>query len=115
MGIATVGYSTLHTESLVATDIAVKTSPAMLFGLSMGNVDTAIDHWVHFYNALIADVTVGTTAPLISILVPRLDSVNIEWSRGIIFSTALTWAATTTVGGSTAPTAGDMAGAVLFV
>ena len=60
--------------------------------------------YVHVYNVAAASVTVGTTEALLNYCIPATSAANLEIVCGIPFSTAMSWAATTTGGGNTAPT-----------
>ena len=63
--------------------------------------------YVKLYNS--ADITVGTTAPVLVLLVPAAGAGTryaMEIPGGLVFSTGISWACTQTagVGGTTAPT-----------
>lgn len=67
----------------------------------------ASDAWVQFYDALSANVTVGTTTPKLSLYVPASGAYDsLHTAFPVNFETAVTIATTTTVGGGTAPGAG---------
>ena len=82
---------------------AIKASAGKLGGWYIYNPNaTAI--YVPIYNVAAGSVTVGTTNPQIVLCIPATSGANVEFSRGIAFSTAISAAATTTGGGNTAPT-----------
>lgn len=88
------GYSVVHVDDVDETEDAITTVPATLFGWVITN-QSAGDRFVRFYDATVATVVVGTTAPLLTISVPTLEGVSQEFVGGIIFGTAITVACTT--------------------
>ena len=93
---------------LVATDQTVKASAGKVYGYYIYNPEAAVT-FVHFYNDVIANVTVGTTAPQFTLAIPAGAAANLMSDIGITFGTAITVAATTTAGGNTAPATGASA------
>ena len=91
---------------LVATAQVIKASAGQMYGYYVYNPNSSAT-FVHFYNVAAASVTVGTTAPLMSITIPATSAANLALPYGIAFSNA-GWsaAATTTAGGNTAPSTG---------
>lgn len=91
---------------LVATAQAVKASTGNLYGYYLYNPESAAT-FVHFYNTAAASVTVGTTNPLFTVVVPATSAANLAFPYPVNFSNA-GWsiAATTTAGGNTAPATG---------
>jgi hypothetical protein len=75
---------------------AVKTTSGILYGFIYSNV-SAGTRYIKFYDATTANVTVGTTVPVLTFGVGTLDQGVVEFSRGIPFFTAITIAATTGV------------------
>lgn len=78
---------------------AVKASAGALYFIHAMNLTSAI-LYLKFYNATVANVTVGTTAPVLSFPVPTLGDTNgagfcLSIPTGITFSTAITVACTT--------------------
>ena len=88
---------------LVATKQTIKASAGKLYGWYIYNPEAAVT-FVHFYNT--DTVTVGTTAPLITLPIPAGAAANVMSDIGITFSAAISCAATTTAGGNTAPATG---------
>ena len=100
-------WDTVFNEDVDETEDAVTTYPTHLGGWAIGNADaTAV--FVHFYDALIADVTVGTTAPKVTIGVAATSGDSFSIPGGIFFETAISVAATTTIGGNTGPGATEV-------
>lgn len=101
-----VGQTPFRDVALTNTDVSVKTSAGRVYSYYFKNADASATAWVHFYNALIANVTVGTTVPVWSVEVPAMGKADISLTVPLSFATAITIAATTsplhTV--STAPT-----------
>ena len=78
------------------TEEDIKASAGKIFGWYLHNAHTAT-LFVKFYNATAADTTVGTTTPLMTIPLPAGASANVEFGKGLKFSTALCIACTTGV------------------
>lgn len=97
------------------TETAVKATAGQLGGWYLYN-DGAAEVCVKFYNATTANVTVGTTVPDFTIVIPAGSGANVEWTNGIEFSTAITVAATTLIADNdaTAPTANQVSGVILY-
>jgi len=107
-GARTSGGTTFHRNIDVdETEDAVKASAGQIYWIQCSNID-ATPIYLHFYNAGTGSVTVGTTTPDLTFLVPSQGDANgagfvLSIPNGIAFSTAITVAATTTVGGSAGP------------
>lgn len=107
----TPSYRTNFQSALVATAVAVKTSGGKLYGLEVSNPNT-VSEWVQIFDLVAADITLGTTAPKLSLLVPKgasaTDAGGMDklWEAGIAFEIAITVYATTSPTGSTAPGTG---------
>jgi hypothetical protein len=95
------GYLTVRTQALTSTAQTIKTSSGSVMGWNFINVNS-MAVYVKFYNALIANVTVGTTTPILTVAVPAGSSTN----PGInmvtpdlvpfeVFSTAISFACVT--------------------
>lgn len=89
----------------------IKAAPGFLHYVHVANPNTDAA-WLHLYDAAAADVTVGTTTPKQSYMVPGGSATNpggFDLPLGnhqMYFGTAITYAATTTVGGGADPTTG---------
>jgi hypothetical protein len=90
------GLSIFRTLDADETEEDVKTSAGQLYGYYIYN-DGAAEVYVKFYNATAANVTVGSTTPVLTIPIPAGSAANVEWTNGIAFGTAITIAATTGV------------------
>lgn len=104
-----VGASTVNSTSsdggtaLTSTAQAIKASAGVLKGYYIYNPNSAAV-FVCVYNVASASVTVGTTNPLFMLTIPGTSAANLWMPDGIAFSTAISWAATSTAGGNGAPT-----------
>jgi hypothetical protein len=105
-------YATRHFDSDGDNSAqAMKTSPGKVYRLHVVNQNTA-DAYIQFFDAATASVTVGSTTPIQSYLVPGGDGTNSGaldvnlFDAPLDFQTAITYACTTTATGSTDPTTG---------
>ena len=94
------------------TEDQVKGSAGQLYWLHCVTIDTT-PIYLQIYNALAASVTVGTTTPDLTFLVPSSGDANgagftLAIPNGIEFDTGITVAATTTVSGSGGPGANEV-------
>jgi len=102
------GSSTMNATSsdggtaLTATAQAIKASAGTLRGYYIYNPNVTAQ-FVQFYNTVSGSVTVGTTNPLFMLTIPATSGANMWSNDGIQFSTAMSWAATSTAGGNGAP------------
>lgn len=95
------GLSIFRTLDLDETEEEVKASAGQVYGCWFTNTATAT-RWLKFYNATAANVTVGTTTPVITLGLPGNTSDDIAGvlmggAHGIAFGTAITVAVTTGV------------------
>lgn len=111
----TEGLTVSNNIDIDETEDAVKATAGKLYGWYLYN-DGASEVYVKFYNDTTANVTVGTTAPTMTIPVPAGAAANVEFSHGIAFSTAITVAATTGVATADtgAPAANQVIGCILY-
>jgi hypothetical protein len=89
------------------TEDAIKASAGQIYWIHCVNID-ATPVYLHFYNATTGTVVVGTTTPDLTFIVPSQGDANgagfaLSIPNGIEFDTAITVAATTTVGGTGGP------------
>lgn len=75
---------------------AIKNAPGVLFGLYIFNKSAAV-RYVRLYNTLSANVTVGTTIPVLTIPIGIGVGIFLEFEEGLDFDTAIAIAATTGV------------------
>jgi len=99
------GLSVSFTGALSTTVTSVKSSAGQLYGWFIGNPNASIAY-VQIFNTASGSVTLGTTAPIMSLMIPASGSANVEYNNGIAYGTAISIAATTTYNGSTAPGTG---------
>jgi hypothetical protein len=96
--VAADGCSLYRSIDLDETEEEVKATAGTLYGVMFSNM-AASTRFLKFYNATAANVTVGTTTPVLTIAIPgnTSDDVSGVFSvpQGIAFSTAITMAATT--------------------
>jgi hypothetical protein len=88
-----------------ATKAVPSATKARVYGLHVYNQDST-DTYLQLYDALTADVTVGTATPTVTLWIPALSGIDNVYPLPVEFNTGLVIAATTTVGGSTNPTNG---------
>lgn len=90
---------------------AVKASAGTVGGFYVNNPNTT-DEWVHLYNVAAASVTVGTTAPKITLRIPGNSTFAagansagavMFGAAGVTFDTAIAVSCTSSAGGSGAP------------
>lgn len=102
------GTSIFRSIDLDESEEEVKGSAGNIYGWYMMNKNAAT-LFLKFYNDTAANVTVGTTTPVITIPVPTGSAANVAFPNGISFSTAITVAVTTGVADNDtgAPAAND--------
>lgn len=92
----TEGLTIFRSLDLDETEEEIKATAGKVYGWYLYN-DGAAEVYVKFYNATAANVTVGSTTPVLTIPVPAGAAANVEYTNGITFGTAITAAATTAV------------------
>ncbi len=88
------GLSISRFLDLDEADQAIKASAGKIYGYHLYNAGAAARYF-KFYDALAANVTVGTTTPVITISVPAGGVTQVEFSMGIAFVTGITAACVT--------------------
>jgi len=113
IGSAANGLSIFRSLDLDESEEEVKASAGVVYGMWVTNTATAT-RFIKLYNATAANVTVGTTTPVITIAIPGNSSDDVSGSfnvggLGIGFATAISVAATTAAADNDtgAPAAGD--------
>lgn len=108
------GLSIFRSLDIDETEEDVKTSAGQVYGLIFTNTTTTT-RWLKFYNATAANVTVGSTTPVITIGLPGNTSDDISGlfnsgGMGITFDTAISVACTTGLADNDtgAPSANDV-------
>lgn len=99
------GYDTVRDADVDNTAQACKTSKGRLYGYHIQNPN-ASDAWLQLYDVAAGSVTVGTTTPKLSLIVPANGAIEHIGVIPIAFDTAITYSATTTAAGGTDPTTG---------
>lgn len=91
------------------TEEEIKATAGAIYGYYFANVATSV-RYLKFYNATAANVTVGTTTPVLTFPLPASSAGHIDLSMGVAFGTAITAAATTGVADNDtgAPSANDV-------
>jgi hypothetical protein len=114
VGYASGGCDLFRSLDLDESEEEVKSSAGTVYGCWFTNTATAT-RWLKFYNATAANVTVGSTTPVLTIGLPGNSTDDISGmlqagGMGINFSTAITVAATTGVADNDtgAPAANDV-------
>lgn len=103
LGSASGGLSTTRLSALSNTAIAIDASPGQLYLIHCGNTN-ATEAYVQIWDVAAGSVTVGTTAPKLSIPIQATGTGGFALSIvGIQFGTAISAAATTTATGGSAP------------
>lgn len=92
----TSGCSIFRSLDIDETEEDVKTSAGNVYGYYFGNVVASI-RYLKFYNATAANVTVGSTTPVLTFPLPASSSGHIAFPYPISFGTAITVACTTGV------------------
>jgi hypothetical protein len=93
------GLTAFYNLDVDETEDAIKASAGQLYELYLLNLTNAL-LYVKLYNATVANVTVGSTTPVMTIPVPGnndTDGAGVvrKWAQGLQFDTAMTIAATT--------------------
>jgi hypothetical protein len=120
LGTAANGCTIFRSIDIDETEEEVKGSAGTVFGVWFSNMATST-RFLKFYNATAANVTVGTTTPVLTLALPGNSSDDISGvfsiSQGIAFSTAITVAATTGIADNDtgAPSANDVIVNVFYV
>lgn len=115
------GWSFNYQSALSSTKAQLKGTAGAFGGyINLYNPNTAVT-FIQVFNKASASVTVGTTAPDFVITLPGLATAsgtgtdrNLEITCGVLMSTGITVAATTTATGSSAP-ANAIVGTFLFI
>lgn len=97
------GWLISSQTALTNTVIAAKASAGQVGGHMFYNPNSSVSY-IQAFNVASGSVTLGTTAPTLVIPIPAAAAANVEWANGIAFGTAISFAATTTATGNTAPT-----------
>lgn len=96
------GWTPYSNTALSNAKQSVKSSAGTLGGYMVFNPNAATSY-IQVFDLASASVTVGTTTPTYTIAIPAGSMANIEFGNGILHSSAIVIAATTTATNSTAP------------
>jgi hypothetical protein len=80
---------------------AIKSTFGQIYGYYLDNTANAATTYFQFFNIVAGSVSLGSSAALFTIPVPAGSAANLSISPGWAFSTAISFAATTTYNGST--------------
>lgn len=94
------GWSPKFISALTNSPSSVKVSAGTLGGWYIFNPN-ASPIYVQIFDS--GSIVLGSTVPVLSLGIPASAGANVEFANGINFATAIAVAATTTSGGSTAP------------
>lgn len=120
IGAAANGCSIHRSIDLDESEEEVKATAGTVYGVWFSNLATST-RYLKFYNATAANVTVGTTTPVLTLALPgnANDDISgvIALPQGIAFSTAITVAATTGLADNDtgAPSANDCVVNIFYV
>jgi hypothetical protein len=106
------GLSMFRSIDLDESEEAVKASAGQVYGWFLANL-AAGTRYIHFYDATVASVSVGSTTPVLTIPLLEGQAANVAFPQGIAFATAITVAATTTLTGADAPGANEVVANIL--
>lgn len=103
------GLTIFRSLDLDESEEAVKASAGVVYAIEITNRSTAA-RYVKFYNATTANVTVGTTTPVMTLCLEGSQGMSWSIPQGIAFDTAISAAATTGLADNDtgAPSANDV-------
>lgn len=93
------GLSIFRSIDLDETEEEIKATAGQLYGYYFSNSNAAA-RFLKLYNATAANVTVGTTTPVLTLYLPATSAGHVAFTHGVAFDTAITAAATTGVADS---------------
>lgn len=97
------GALTFFNDAVAATKTTIKDAPTLLHGLKLLNITaTSGICYLQFFDALAANVTVGTTPPTFCIRLKGDESLPMHFEKPVQFLKGCTIAACTTATGSAA-------------
>jgi hypothetical protein len=103
------GCSIFRSLDLDETEEDVKTSAGTVYGYFFSNTNASV-RYLKWFNAAAASVTVGSTTPVMTMMLPASSSGHVSFPYGLKFDTAICVAATTGVADADtgAPSANDV-------
>lgn len=90
------GLTIFRSIDLDESEEEIKATAGQLYGYYFSNSNAAA-RFLKFYNATAANVTVGTTTPVLTLYLPPTSAGHVAFTHGVAFDTAITAAATTGV------------------
>lgn len=90
------GLTIFRSIDLDETEEEIKATAGQVYSIAAFNTNASA-RYLKFYNATAANVTVGTTTPVLTYYLPATGGFTIDIPCGYAFSTAITAAATTGV------------------
>jgi hypothetical protein len=91
------GLSIFRSIDLDESEEEVKGSAGQVYGAYLYNAASSGKRYIKFYNDTAANVTVGTTAPVLTLPLDAGQGAVLSFEHGLTFSAAITVAATTGV------------------
>jgi len=107
MSVTQAGGTCYFNSALTETKVLVIAAPVRLFNLLGYNSGASVSY-LQFFDALSADVTVGTTTPKFSIPLPSTGGYSDTYQLPEGFRTGIVIACTATATGAGAPAAGAL-------
>lgn len=103
------GLSIFRSIDLDESEEEIKATAGQIYSIAAFNTNASA-RYLKFYNATAANVTVGTTTPVLTYYLPATGGFTLDIPCGYAFSTAITAAATTGVADNDtgAPSANDV-------
>lgn len=105
----------LESATLANTKIQLSANPCDILYCNIENPDATNKAYVQFFDAIATNVTVGTTKPKRSIVIPAGSTWDGLFTVPMSFGTALTIAATTTREGAVAPVTSLIVGCIDYL
>lgn len=102
MALAQTGGTTYSNLAVLATKVAPLAGSFLVFNFTCFNPDSSIAY-IQFFDALTANVTVGSTAPYFVLPLPAGGGIDSQLICPRVFRTGIVFAATSTSTGSSAP------------
>lgn len=100
--------STFRSVDLDESEEQCVSGPSRVMSFTAMNLNAEDTLYVHFYDALIANVTVGTTVPKLTYAIPPGGGLHMTVPNGVRFDTGVAAACTATLTGADAPGTNEM-------
>lgn len=99
---ASTAMTSFRNAAVTNTAVQVRSGGGRVHQYHFGNPNSSVI-FVHLYNALAANVTVGTTTPVASYMVAANSALDGFWPNSFNYGTGISVAVTTTAAGAAAP------------